>query len=120
MANGQAPVQTSAVGPFFWRPRNTVEQRAQVGLTVSGSRIIRRKAVHGDGEQGPADEDIVCECADRAEPEVPVADVAAAANEKSDDRDGVGDVGEDDAGCDQTVIGLSMSVHVSSKKDDRL
>lgn len=79
------------------------KQRARVGLTVSGSRIIIRKAVHGDGEQGPADEDIVCECAERAEPEGPVTDVAAAANEKSDDRDGVGDVEEDDAGRDHTM-----------------
>lgn len=78
----------------------------RVELTIGGSRIIIRKAVHDDGEQCPSEEDIVGECANGPEPERSVADVVAATNEEGDDGNGVGDVEEDYAGCDHTVRGV--------------
>jgi hypothetical protein len=73
-------------------------------LTISSRGIIVRKAIHDDGEERPDEEDDVCEEADGAEPEGTVADGVPAADEEGDDGDSVGDVEEDDAGCDHAVI----------------
>jgi hypothetical protein len=78
---------------------NTTQRRKGL-LTGSGRRIIIRKAVHDDREQGPREEHVICKRAEASEPEGAVADGIAAAVEERDHGDGVGDVEEDDAGCD--------------------
>lgn len=72
-------------------------------LTAGGGGIIVRKAVHDDGEEGPEQQDVVGEEAQGPEPEGPMPDVVAAADEEGDDGDRVRDVQEHDAGCDHAV-----------------
>lgn len=72
-------------------------------LTASLGRVIVGKAVHDDGEDGPAQQNVVGEETDGTEPEGTVADVVAAAHKEGDDGDRIRDVEEDDAGGDHSV-----------------
>ncbi len=65
------------------------------------------EGVHDDGENGPHQQNVVCEHADGTEPEGAVGDVVPAAVQEADYGDGVGDVEEDYAGCDHARVSVS-------------